>query len=295
MSPRLKTRLAVLILLFFIASLLAYISLTSGNKQKLTVAFLNIGQGDAIFIDSPSGNQILIDGGPSRSVLRELGKVMPFYDKSIDVVIATHPDSDHISGLNDVLDKFKVDLFIEPGVEGDTGTYAELKNRVIAENAKTIEARRGMIIDLGDGAVLQILYPTLNPDGMETNTASIVARLVYGESEFLLTGDSPENIEKYLVNLESKAMLSSVKPYESLLDSDVLKAGHHGSKTSTSEEFVSAVSPKYAVISSGKDNRYGHPHKEVLDSLTKFGSQILRTDEVGRIVFESDGVNLRIK
>ena len=134
-------------------------------------------------------------------------------------------------------------------------------------------------MDLGDGAILQILFPDRDPSGMETNTSSIVARLVYGQNEFLFTGDSPQAIEKYLIALGG-------------LQSDVLKAGHHGSKTSSSAEFVSAVAPEYAVISVGKDNRYGHPNQETLDTFTNFGSQILCTDQSGRIIFKSDGVNL---
>ena len=237
---------------------------------------------------------MLIDGGPSRGVLRELSKVMPFYDESIDVVIATHPDSDHISGLNDVLDKYRVDLFMEPGVVGDTNIYKELKNKVAQKNIKIIEARRGMAVDLGEGAILEILFPVIDPEGMETNTASIVARLVYGENEFMLTGDSPKAIEEYLVSLPQDQIFET-GAQDLTLSSDVLKAGHHGSKTSTGAAFVAAVSPQYAVISAGLDNRYGHPHQEVLDILDAFGAQILRTDLSGRIIFKSDGVNLKVK
>lgn len=139
-----------------------------------------------------------------------------------------------------------------------------------------------MVIDLGGGAVLQILFPDRDPSGMETNAASVVARLVYGESEFMFTGDSPQNIENYLVSSGD-------------LSSDVLKAGHHGSKTSTGSNFISAVSPEYVVISVGKDNRYGHPNQEVLDTLTNFGAKILRTDTFGRLIFKSDGVTLKLK
>jgi len=282
----LKIRLVILSILLLGVIFSVYVAYRETRNGILTVAFLDVGQGDAIWIESPNGNQMLIDGGPGKSVLRELSKVMPFYDRSIDVVVATHPDADHISGLNDVLNKYKVALFVEPGVESDTAVYKELKNEVAAKNIKIVEARRGMLVDLGGRAVLEILFPVLDPTGMETNMASIVARLVYGENEFMLTGDSPKNIEEYLVSLEAQSQT---------LGSDVLKAGHHGSKTSSATSFVSAVSPEYAVISAGKDNRYGHPNQEVLDILTNFGAKILRTDEEGRIVFKSDGVNLEIK
>lgn len=293
MPFRLKIKIGFLIVLILLVSFLAYTNFKNDRGGVLTVAFLDIGQGDSIFIDAPNGNQLLVDGGPSKSVLRELSKLMPFYDKSIDVVLATHPDSDHVSGLNDVLDKYKVDLFLEPGVEGETALYKELNSKIENLKIERLEARRGMKVDLGEGVNLEILFPVLDPRGMETNTASIVARLVYGESEFLLTGDSPKNIEDYLVSLESAECQG--EPLTCLsLKSDVLKAGHHGSKTSTGEQFVKAVSPQYAVISAGKNNKYGHPAPETLDTLAKLGIKILRTDESGQIVFTSDGMNLRI-
>ncbi len=285
MTARSKIKLAILfVLLFaFAVSLFALSHEIRGGNLKVT--FLNIGQGDAILIESPSGNQMLVDGGPNRSVLRELGKVLPFYDRHIDVVLATHPDADHIGGLADVFGKYKVDLYIESGLDHDTGLFEELNSKIAQLGISRLEGRKGMTVDLGQGAELQILFPVNDPRGMESNMASIVARLVYGENEFLLTGDSPIAIENYLVNY--------VPPQ--YLQSDVLKAGHHGSRTSTSASFVSAVSPEYAVISAGKDNKYGHPHQEVLDILNNFGTKILRTDKQGRIVFESDGVNLKIK
>lgn len=286
MSKSHKIKLAVLVILFFTAVFSIYFCFREDRKGILKVAFLDIGQGDAIYIESPNGNQMLIDGGPNRAVLRELSKVMPFYDRSLDVVLATHADSDHVGGLPDVLDKYRVDLFLETGVPGESLVYEELEALVASRETlgktKKILVKRGMVVDLGGGAILQILFPDRDPSGMETNTSSIVARLVYGENEFLFTGDSPQSIENYLVGLGG-------------LQSDVLKAGHHGSKTSTGPAFVTAVSPQYTVISAGKDNRYGHPNQEVLNTLTNFGVQTLRTDLSGRIVFKSDGVNLNVK
>jgi competence protein ComEC len=288
MEKRLKLRLLVLVTLIGIACFSVYLALQSSKQGVLTVAFLNIGQGDAIFIEGPTGNQMLIDGGPGRGVLREMAGMLPFYDRSINVVLATHPDADHIGGLPDVLKKYKTEAYLDSGVEADTGMYKEIESLVASRERsgkiKSIEVRQGMVVDLGGGATLEILFPVIDPEGMETNTASIVARLVYGESEFLLTGDSPTSIEDYLLNYLGPKYL----------DVDVLKAGHHGSRTSTSPEFVAATSPDYTVISLGRDNKYGHPHQEVLDTLTNFGTKILRTDLDGRIVFESDGVNLRL-
>lgn len=287
-----KLRLIFLLILILLVSLCFY-TLRVEERSGLTVTFLNIGQGDAILIDSPTGNQLLIDSGTGRAILRELGRVMPFYDKKIDVLLATHPDADHIGGLSDVFKKYKTEIFVESGVEADTSIYKELKKIVETETVesgvKIIKARRGMIIDLGGGALLEILFPDRDPAGLETNTASVVARLTYGESEFLLTGDSPSSIEKYLVSLED------AHQGDFSLKSDVLKAGHHGSRTSTSLGFIQAVSPEYVVISAGKNNKYNHPHQEVIDILNNAKIKILRTDQVGRITFESDGENLRVK
>lgn len=252
----------------------------------LKVYFLDIGQGDAIFIDSPTHGRVLIDGGPNRKVLSELGKILPFADKRIDVVVETHPDKDHIGGLPEVVSRYKVGMFIEPGVESGNTIDDELKKRMEQKKIPKLLARRGMVVNLGDGAKLQILFPLPGQDvsNWETNRASIVARLVYGDKSFLLTGDSPIPIEDVLINLNSK-----------ILDSDVLKAGHHGSRTSTSLPYAQAVSPEYAVISAGKDNTYGHPHKEVLDILKSVGAQIVSTIESGTIKFETNGKTLELK
>lgn len=253
----------------------------SHSRSELTVSFLNVGQGDATFIESPTGVQILIDGGPDRSVLRELAAIMPWHDRTIDVVIATHPDADHISGLVDVLQRYEVSHILEPGVKHDTPQAESMLKSVAAENAEYTLARRGHAIDLGGGAFLEILFPDRDANDFETNTASIVARLVYGETSFLFTGDSPASIEKYLVALDGKA-----------LESDVLKVGHHGSNTSSALLFVGFVAPSRAVISRGCDNRYGHPHQEVLATLERFEIEVKDTCKDGTVTFISDGTQV---
>lgn len=264
---------------FFIVNIFIWHTIATEDRRGiLKVSFLDIGQGDSIFIEAPNGNQVLIDGGSNRAVLKELGKVMPFYDRTIDAVIATHPDKDHIGGLVEVLKNYRADMVMEPGVSSDTGVYQELEKTIADKNLPRILARRGMLLNLGEGARLNILFPDRNTEDWETNTASIVAKLVYGNNSFLLTGDSPIAIENYLSMIDGRN-----------LKSDVLKAGHHGSRTSTSESFASLVSPEYAVISAGKNNKYGHPHKEVLDILEKIKAVILKTYEKGTIIFKSDG------
>lgn len=265
---------------------LAVWSVVSGqtNGDLLRVYFLDIGQGDAIFVDSPVHGRLLVDGGPNRSVLAELGKILPFGDKRLDVVMATHPDADHITGLIDVFRRYDVGAFIHPGVESASQLDEVLEEAVLAEGAQSLLARRGMAIDLGGGAKLVILFPDRDVSHFETNDASIVAKLVYGEKSFLLTGDAPKQTEYLLLGLGGE-----------LLDADVLKAGHHGSDTSTSVLFAEAVSPEYAVISAGKGNRYGHPKQSVLDILEKAGSMVVSTIDLGTIEFETDGEGLILK
>ncbi|MBL7045875.1 MAG: MBL fold metallo-hydrolase [Parcubacteria group bacterium] len=271
--------LAFLILNVFIWNVV----LGSERGEFLTVAFLNVGQGDAIFIEAPNGNQMLIDGGPDRSVLRELEKVMSFYDRSIDVLVATHPDKDHIAGLVEVLERYDVDYFLESGAESDTGVYESLVEVLRDSDAEQVVARRGMKINLSDGVSFNILFPDRDVSGMEANAGSIIGRLVYGDTSFMLTGDSPKSIEKYLVDIDGEKLKSTV-----------LKAGHHGSKTSSDVSFLGFVDPLHIVVSAGENNRYGHPHEDVINLFKQFEIPFLYTFS-GAVLFISDGKNLRIK
>jgi len=248
------------------------------RSDDLLVVFLDVGQGDAIFIEAPNGNQVLVDSGPDKSILRELGEVMGFSDRSIDLVIATHPDADHIGGFPDVFDRYEIATVMHPGATSDTATFKEFVNKMHMEGSDEIIGRQGMVVDLGSGVTLNILFP--DRDGLDGNEASIVAKLIYGETEFLLTGDAPIATERILLSERID------------VKSDVLKAGHHGSRTSTSEPFLKAVSSSIVIISAGKDNRYGHPHEEVIDRLNAFGAKIFSTAELGRIKFYSDGTYL---
>ncbi len=272
------------LLLFLFSSVLIiwYGVFAEERAGLLKVYFLNVGQGDAIFIEAPNGNQILMDGGPNKSVLRELGKVMPFYDRSIDMIIATHPDFDHIGGIPAVLQNYSVGMFLESGAEAGTEVEKELKSLLKNKKTKEILAKRGMSVDLGGGAEIAILFPDRDSSGWETNTASVVAKLIYGETSFLLTGDSPEEVENYLADLDGKN-----------LKADVLKVSHHGSKNSSSESFLGFASPSFAVISAGKDNKFGHPDKEVLDLLSRFEAEVFKTMDAGMVGFESDGEKIQ--
>src|SRR3989344_7650006 len=289
MRPSVQIQGLVVLFLFLVTLGIWYAIFREDRHGILTVSFLNIGQGDAIFIDVPSGRQVLVDGGPDRSVLRELGKILPWWDRSIDVVVATHPDADHISGLVDVLQRYRVEHIFHPGVEKNTGPAESMLLSVASEGAQETIARRGQIIDLGRGAYLQVLFPDRDVSRVESNTASIVARLVYGDTSFMLTGDSPQNIEEYLVALDGSTSLTT---RGNGLKSNVLKAGHHGSKTSSAELFVGFVGPEYAVFSRGCENRYGHPHAEVVALFKRFEIPALDTCTDGTVTLHSDGLRV---
>ncbi len=285
-----STRALGLTLLFLVWLMLCiWIAVAQVSTQgKLTVTFLNVGQGDAVFIETPSGVQALIDGGKNRAVIRELSRVMPLLDRSLDVVIGTHPDADHIGGLPYVLQRFQVTRIFKSSVEDKEGADSVALERAIMqeieEGARVYVAQRGQVIELGDGVSIEILFPDRNVRAIETNTGSIVARLSYGATSFMLTGDSPKAIEEYLVLLDAEQLQSSV-----------LKAGHHGSRTSSALSFVGFVAPEYAVFSRGCDNSYGHPHNESVALFARFGIDTLDTCIDGRITFESDGVEVRRK
>lgn len=252
----------------------------SAAPGVLTFAALDVGQGDALYIESPTGVQVLVDSGPDDSVLRELSAVMPALDRSLDAVIATHPDADHIGGFAEVLERYEVGVYISPGIAKDTATAKRLEARVDEKEIPRIPARRGQSLDLGAGARLDILYPDRDVSALSSDKANeggVVARLVYGESEALLMADVGAGVEWRLMQLDSAGLAS-----------DIVKVGHHGSRFSTGAAFVEAVSPDIAVLSVGK-NSYGHPTPQTLGVLESAGVEVLRTDEKGAVRCVSDG------
>lgn len=281
MFQKSKKYLALLLFLFILLSLILILHLNLKDKKDyLTFAMLNVGQGDALFIEGPTGTQILIDGGPPRKILSRLSRVMPLFDKSIDAIIITNPDLDHIGGFLDVLKVYKVGQVYEAGTWNESKTYENLKNKIKEKNIPISLAKKGMRINLGGGAVIDILFPDRDVSTWTTNDGSVVARLTYGETSVMLTGDATSETEKLILGSNTI----------SDLDIDILKIAHHGSRTSTSDIFVEAVSPEYALISSDGGKKYGHPHKETLDTLNSFGSEIFRTDLLGTIIMKSDGL-----
>lgn len=262
-------------LLLIINVFLVYLDWQNSHKQ-FTFAMLDVGQGDALFIESPTGTQIMFDAGPARSVLGPLARVMSPFDKSIDAIVITNPDADHLSGALDILKNYKVGTVFESGALTDSKTYQNFKNELNRQNIPDILAKRGMRLDMGSGVIIDILFPDRNVAAWATNDGSVVARLTYGDTSIMLTGDAPQKTEKIILSENSATRLKST----------ILKVGHHGSRTSTSPEFVKAASPQYAFISDGKDNKYGHPHQETLNTLIRFGAQIFRTDLLGTIIMK---------
>jgi competence protein ComEC len=275
----------IVIITLILTNLIIWLSVLGGAKDDvLKVAFLDVGQGDAIFIESPAGVQLLVDSGPNFSVLRQVGKQMSFFDRKLDAVLATHPDADHIGGFPEILSRFKVSNVFLTGMRSDTPVFDAYEQNIKIENAVVSELIRGGVIDLGGGAYAEVLFPDRSLRDVDPNTSSVIIRVVYGKTVFLLTGDAPEEVESYLALLDGAE-----------LKADVLKAGHHGSRTSTSRAFVSAVSPQYAVISAGCDNRYGHPHMEAIENIENVGAEIYSTCEHGAVVFESDGEQVLVR
>ena len=250
------------------------------------VVMLNVGMGDSIYIESPTGEQVLIDSGPDDSVLRELPKVMPLFDHSLDAAIETHPDSDHISGFVDLLKRYHVGAFIEPGIIKDSKTAQTLESEILNGHIPRYIAQRGEVIDLGGGAVLQILYPDHDVSHLNQNIdndGGVVTRLVYGSTSVMFMADVSQGVESRII-ADSASSTNELK-------SDILKVGHHGSKTSTSEALLDLVRPQVALISVGAHNMYHLPTQDTLDRLNAAGVEVFRTDQVGTIEYESDGTH----
>lgn len=282
---------------FFILAILFFLNIISwiivwdlNSTQALEVNFLNVGQGDAIFMVSPQSHQILIDGGPDSTILEKLAKEMPFWDRTIDLIILTHPERDHMVGLIEVLKRYRVENILWTGVVRNTPEYQEWLKLIEKEEARIKIAKAGQKIKLSplnpDKSIyFDILLPFDDVSGQNfknSNDTSIVTKLVFKNTAFLFTGDISSNGEEKLISANLR------------LESDVLKVSHHGSKYSTSENFLENVLPEIAVIQVG-ENSYGHPTKEVLERLEKFGIKIVRTDLDGDIKIFSDGKNLKIK
>lgn len=265
---------ALLIVSFFAIGFLIF---SAPKPGVATVYFFDVGQGDAIFIRTPDGHTILIDGGPDQRVLEKLGRALPFYEKTVDLVILTHPHADHLAGLLGVLKRYDIKRILVTNVLYDSSMYATWYKMVADEKSHVMIADHRGTIDVG-GATLTILYPNKNFSGRRlsnVNDNSIVVRFEYNKFSVLLTGDQEREEDLVEDGL--------------IIPATVLKVGHHGSSDASNQYFLFAVRPTVAVISVGAKNRYSHPDKEALTHLMNVGAKVLRTDLHGDITITSDG------
>jgi competence protein ComEC len=271
-----------------LVALLVWSAALSQPDGLLHVFFLDVGQGDAILIRSPSGRVVLVDGGPDPLLLgARLGQILPFWQRRLDLVVATHADGDHLAGLIPIVEHYAVEHALEPPGMGDSALSERWHELVAERAAHAAPVSRGMRINLDDGLTMTVLHPEgddpVPTDEDPGNRGSLVLRLSMGRLAVLLTADIDGDVERALI--EEGAPLRA----------PILKVAHHGSAAGTQAPFLAAVNPQVAVISVGQDNSFGHPSPEVLERLAQNGCQVLRTDEAGTIEVISDGERFWIK
>lgn len=252
-------------------------TLSDGSAE---IHFIDVGQGDSALVISSTGS-ILIDAGPGDSGNKVATYVKNRIDK-IDYLILSHPHEDHIGGVPEVMEALNVENIIMPDKIADSSSFDRMLRSIEESNAKVIPAERGQKFKLDD-LEIEILSPSGDLDDVDANNASVVTRLIFGETSFLFMGDAEKDVEEDLI----KSGL--------LIDSDVIKIGHHGSSTSSDETFIRKVSPYIAVISSQEGNSYGHPHLETTLLLDKLKITTYRTDTIGTVVLRTDGKTVALK
>jgi competence protein ComEC len=263
----------------------AAFSLPDGD---LHVTFVDVGQGDMAVVTTPNGRTIVVDGGPDPlAAARVIGDELPFWRRHIDLVVLTHPHQDHVAGVAELLDRYEVSHVVQRAVDYDSTAYETWNTAVDGEGAIVTDAAAGQSIVTDDGVLIQVLGPPaklLSGSDSDVDNASVVLRIVYGELSFLLAADVFADGERALVDGRS------------VLDSDVLKVAHHGSRSSSISEFIEAVSPAAAVVSAGEGNRFGHPHAETLEVLHRHVTvdRLFVTSARGSVEFVTDGKHLRV-
>lgn len=254
-----------------------FLQLPLHTPPSFRVHVFDVGQGDSILLTSPSGKHVLVDGGPDLSLARHLAQVLPFFSRTIDLLILTHPNTDHLAALPHVIEHYNVRAILLPPIPSTLPIYGEILAMVARNNSRVLSPSPGIDINLGDGVVLDVLWPppSLRVERLRNaNNASVVVRAIYKDASVLLAGDIEEEAET--------AILASGAD----IHATMLKVAHHGSATSTSTGFLLASAPRTAIISAGKNNRYKHPHPSVVDRLLRFGVAIATTAEMGTIVKE---------
>lgn len=252
------------------------IPVTAGHDMR--VHFIDVGQGDSILIESPNGKTMLVDGGVKGAGQEVVAYLKGLAVNKLDIVVATHPDADHIGGLIPVLNTVPIEQFYDSGKVHTSQTFEEMLTLVDEKNIPYHVPKTGDMLDFDK----DLLVKVLNADeyAADNNDASIVLKITYGNVSFLLTGDAGVALEKEMLQYDIRAT--------------VLKAGHHGSNTSSSMDFIQAVKPKVTILSYGQDNKYGHPHAEVMERLQAVDSKVYATAEAGTIIVSTDGVNYAV-
>lgn len=238
------------------------------------------------------GQNVLIDGGPDNTVIKRLGENLTWWDKTIDLMILSHPHSDHVAGLAEVLKRYQVRKILYTGVVHNSPDYLAWLELIRARQIPLVIIDRPQKINLGENNYLDILYPLESVLGREVdnlNNSSLMFKLVYGQTSFLFTGDAEIEVERLLVGTQDLPVGTQDFAF---LQANVLKLGHHGSDTSSSQEFLEAVNPEIAIIQVGKDNDFGHPSRRVLKRLERLGAKVFRTDLEGTIRLFSDGTQI---
>ncbi len=237
----------------------------------LEAVFFDVGQGDAILVKTCC-QKILIDGGPDLSLAASLGNYLSYWDRTIDYMILTHPHADHVAGLNEVLNRYRVKRILLTRAVSDSGAWQAFAS-ALRENHLVEYIQQPAARELDGGVIMKFLYPdwSFKPAGADLNDTSMVVKISYGDFDFLFTGDAGAEVESHLLKENAD------------LESEVIKIAHHGSRSASSPAFLEAVHPRYAIISVGK-NSYGHPHRRVLKRLEELGIQYFRTDEDGDII-----------
>lgn len=295
-----KNKKILLIILALIAVNIYFLVSVIFNKpieNKIKVVFFDVGQGDASLIMAENGINILIDGGPDKTVINKLDKYLPLWNRKLDIVVLTHPHSDHVSGLVDVLKKYTVGEVWMTGVLQDTPEYIEFL-KIIRDKKIGVKIADGMNVENRGNTKIEILYPDKNLFQQSVdnlNNSSIVLKISYKDKSFLFAGDIETEVENELCGEYCGAGDRHLKgdchqrDYYGDLDADVLKIAHHGSDTSSSDSFLERVKPGFAVISLGADNSFGMPSLRVLKRFERIGTKVYRTDLDGDVIMETDG------